>query len=132
MEYFAENGAGEVCIRGDNIMIGYYKNKEKTAEAIDKEGWLHTGDIGVWDQNGTLIIIDRKKHIYKLSQGEYIAPEKIELNYAKHPLISQIFISGNSLQSYNVAIIVPEENYFFKKFKKSTLSDAIHGNSHDL
>jgi len=117
MGYQSRDGVGEVCIRGDNIMIGYYKNKEKTEETIDKDGWLHTGDIGRWNSNGTLKIIDRKKHIYKLSQGEYIAPEKIENNYSKHPLISQIFIWGSSFESYNVAVIVPERDEFQKTFK---------------
>ena len=68
MEYDAKHGYGEVCIRGDNIMQGYFKEEEKTKETIDEDGWLHTGDIGMWLPNGTLKVIDRKKHIYKLSQ----------------------------------------------------------------
>ncbi len=58
----------QVCFKGTNVFKGYYKNPEKTEEAIDTDGWLHSGDIGRWLPNGTLKIIDRKKHIFKLSQ----------------------------------------------------------------
>ena len=69
---------GEICFRGNNCFREYYKEPAKTAEAIDKAGWVHSGDVGMWNENGNLVIIDRKKHIFKLAQGEYIAPEKIE------------------------------------------------------
>ncbi|KAK2820668.1 hypothetical protein Q5P01_023627 [Channa striata] len=108
MNYFASNGEGEICIKGTNVFKGYLKDPEKTAEALDKDGWLHTGDIGKWLPTGVLKIIDRKKNIFKLAQGEYIAPEKIENVYVRSGPVAQVFVHGDSLQSSLVAIVVPD------------------------
>jgi long-chain acyl-CoA synthetase len=82
MSYLHTNNPpqGEVCFWGPSIMKGYFKNPEKTAETIIN-GWLHSGDVGQVQPNGSLKIIDRAKNIFKLSQGEYIAPEKLENTY---------------------------------------------------
>ncbi|XP_077596523.1 long-chain-fatty-acid--CoA ligase 6 [Stigmatopora nigra] len=106
--YFAAKGEGEVCVKGTNVFKGYLKDPERTAETLDPDGWLHTGDIGKWLPNGTLKIVDRKKHIFKLAQGEYISPEKIENIYIRSEPVAQLYVHGDSLQSCLVGIVVPD------------------------
>nr|VZI37502.1 unnamed protein product [Spirometra erinaceieuropaei] len=101
---------GEICVRGRSCINGYFKSPEKTAELIDKDGWLHTGDIGVWTSR-SLKIVDRCKHIFKLSQGEYVAPEKVEMVYRESPYVAQVFVDGDTTNSFPVAIVVPEQEH---------------------
>lgn len=104
-------GRGEICFRGPNVFSGYYDMPEKTSETIDEEGWCHTGDIGVWLLDGNLKIVDRKKNIFKLSQGEYVAAEKIENIVGRSSFVAMSFVYGDSLQSKLVAIVVPDQEY---------------------
>ncbi|KAH8865694.1 Long-chain-fatty-acid--CoA ligase 5 [Schistosoma japonicum] len=98
---------GEICVRGKRCTKGYYKNAQDTAELIDSDGWLHTGDIGEWTLEGSLTMVDRIKSYFKLAHGEYVAPEKLEAIYQSSSLISQILIDGNPKYSYPIGIIVP-------------------------
>jgi len=106
--------------RGANVFAGYYKNEEATKETIEEGGWLATGDIGRFNPNGTLSIIDRKKNIFKLSQGEYIAAERVETIYGKSVAVGQIWVYGNSFKSFVVAVIVPAVE--FSKLKAVELN----------
>lgn len=97
---------GEVCVRGDNVISGYYKNEEKTAETIDSEGWLMSGDIAmVLPGSNALKIVDRKKNIFKLSIGEYVAPDKLEQVFKLSRALADIFVYGDSLKGCLVAVV---------------------------
>lgn len=97
---------GEILARGPNIMKGYYKNKKET-DATIKDGWLYTGDIGVFDTDGFLLITDRKKHLFKTSAGKYIAPTPIENTFLGSKYIDQFILIGDS-RMFLSALIVPD------------------------
>jgi len=125
MQYYAKDDVGELCIKGSNVFKGYYKDEEKTREAIDSEGWLHTGDIAKWTPTGQIQIIDRKKHMFKLAQGEYVAPERIENIFIQSRFVAQVFVYGNGYKSYTVAVIVPDEEILVKYAREKNISGDI-------
>jgi long-chain acyl-CoA synthetase len=96
---------GEVLVRGPLVMRGYYKDPERTAEALDADGWMHTGDIGVLDADGFLKITDRKKELIITSGGKNISPALIEYELQRHPLIGQACAIGDR-RNYVTALIV--------------------------
>lgn len=98
---------GELLIRGKNVMKGYYNKPEETAKVIDEEGFYHTGDIGYQDRDGHFFITDRKKDLFKLSNGKYIAPQQIESLLKQSPLISQPVVVGSGRKQVG-ALVVPD------------------------
>uniref|UniRef100_M1AI81 Long-chain-fatty-acid CoA ligase n=1 Tax=Solanum tuberosum TaxID=4113 RepID=M1AI81_SOLTU len=104
----ADPPRGEICVRGRTTFAGYYKNPELTKEAI-KDGWFHTGDIGEMMPNGVVKVIDRKKNVIKLSQGEYVALEYLEKVYGIAPIVEDIWVYGDSFKSMLVAVVAPHE-----------------------
>lgn len=123
---FKDNdNCGEILLRGPSIFSGYFLDKEKTLEVLDSEGWLHTGDIGKLNCDLSLSIIDRVRNVFKLSNGEYVAPEKIENCLINNLYVSQIYIYGDSSKDYIVAIIVPNIENCMEYLK-------LHYNENDL
>ncbi|PVU98661.1 hypothetical protein BB559_001360 [Furculomyces boomerangus] len=119
---------GEVCMRGKNIFGGYLKDPEKTKEALIGDGWIASGDVAQINLDGTISIIDRKKSIFKMAQGVYISPEKIENVLIKHPLILQAFVTGQSVKEYLVGVIVPDPETFIPWAKK-LIQSQTHTNT---
>lgn len=100
---------GEILAKGPNIMLGYYKSPEKTVEVIDNDGWFHTGDIGELE-DGYLKITDRKKEMFKLSTGKYVAPQVVENIFKESPMIDQLIVVGET-EKFVAAIISPDFEY---------------------
>lgn len=107
---------GEILVKGPNVMMGYYNQPEKTDEAIDKEGWFHTGDIGQIEDGKFLRITDRKKEIFKTSGGKYIIPQMMENKFKESRFIEQIMVIGEG-QKHPAALIVPQFD-FVKEWAK--------------
>lgn len=101
---------GEILAKGPNLMMGYYKEPDLTNEVIDKDGWFHTGDVGMLDEGKYLKITDRKKEIFKLSGGKYIAPQMIENKLKESVLIEQAIVIGNH-EKFASALISPSFVY---------------------
>ncbi|KAI3792612.1 hypothetical protein L2E82_06495 [Cichorium intybus] len=100
---------GEICIRGDTLFLGYHKRDDLTKEVLI-DGWFHTGDIGEWQADGSMKVIDRKKNIFKLSQGEYVAVENLENVYGLVSAVDEIWVYGNSFESFLVAVVIPNKH----------------------
>ncbi len=98
---------GEILIRGANVMRGYLNNPEETAKVIDDEGFYHTGDIGYTDEDGHFFITDRKKDLFKLSNGKYVAPQQVEALLKQSSLVAQAVAVGSGRKQVG-ALIVPD------------------------
>ncbi len=111
---------GEICVKGPSVMIGYYKRPDLTAETVI-DGWLHTGDIGVFEDEKFLKITDRKKELFKTSGGKYVAPQPIENKMKESPFVEQIMVVGAE-QKFVGALIVPSISNLKEWMKKNGLT----------
>lgn len=124
--YYAKNKPpqGEIWLRGASVIDSYYENEKETQEAITSDGWFKTGDIGEWDKNGHLRLIDRKKNLVKTLNGEYIALEKLESIYRAATIVANICVYAATDKLKPVAIIVPAE----PALKKLAKENGVEGN----
>jgi long-chain acyl-CoA synthetase len=110
---------GEILCKGPNVTPGYYKDPELTKQTFDKDGWFHTGDIGHIEEGKFLMVTDRKKEIFKLSNGKFIAPQIIENIFKESTIIDQIMVIGEH-EKFASALISPDFKYF-EDWKKSNI-----------
>jgi len=103
------NPQGEIWIKGASVMDAYYQNEEETKASFSPDGWFKTGDIGEWDHNGHLKMVDRKKNLIKTLNGEYIALEKLESVYRAAAVVANICVYADQQKTKPIAIIVPAE-----------------------
>lgn len=115
-------GTNEICTRSDWNMIGYYNEPQMTAETMDSDGWIHTGDVGELDDESYLKITGRVKEMYKTSKGEYVAPAQIEVGFANNTFIEQICVAGNNLPQ-PIALVVLSD--FAKAAEKQKVSESL-------
>lgn len=117
--------AGEILIGGPCLCSGYFKDEEATRNLFydDQHTWIRTGDVAKWHSNGHLVIVDRLRSIFKLSQGEYVAAEYLTQIYSSADIISQIFVYGDSSRSVLVGIVLPEKSEVAKYLGKESLSE---------
>lgn len=117
-------GDGEILCKGPNVMIGYFNDPEMTKSAFDEDGWFHTGDVGHMEEGKFLMVTDRKKEIFKLSNGKFVAPQLIENLFKESLLIDQVMVVGEH-EKFASAIISPNFRYFddWRK-EKRILSDS--------
>ena len=127
---------GELFVKTPDLIPGYYKRPEVTAELFDAEGWYHTGDVMAEIGPDQLVYVDRRNNVLKLSQGEFVTVSKLEAAYGGHPSVRQIFVYGNSARSYLLAVIVPTEDALESvggdvAAVKPPLSDALQSIARD-
>jgi len=102
---------GELLIKSDRFMVGYYKRPELTAEKVDADGFYHTGDVMMELAPDHIVFVDRCNNVIKLSQGEFVAISKLEALYMHHPAIRQIYVYGTSERAFLLAVVVPNEDF---------------------
>lgn len=115
---------GEILIRGPSITKGYFKRPDVDEEVFVDDGWFKTGDVGQWNEDGTLSIIDRLKNLVKLQGGEYIALERLESQYKSCPLVANICVIANNNAKQPAAVVVPNENHLKQLFKAKNVGNA--------
>ncbi|CAL8102529.1 unnamed protein product [Calicophoron daubneyi] len=121
----ARDAVGEICVKGPVCPESYFHCSEQSETLLDADGWLHTGDLGSWAPNGALKIVGRCKSAFKLAQGEYVSPDRVEAVYQSCHLVAQIYLDGHPLYSFPVAILVPQMNELRKLLERKIVENSL-------
>lgn len=122
---------GEILAKGDNVFVGYHRDPQATADLFDEEGWLHTGDLGRFNERGFLQIVGRKKDILVTAGGKNIPPENIEMRFREDPLVAHVVVFGDG-QKFLTAIVDIDESQAHKRLSQAGLGEAEAPRSHPL
>jgi long-chain acyl-CoA synthetase len=122
---------GEIMVRGENVMHGYWRNPEETARVLSEDGWLATGDVGHLDDRGRIVITDRKKDLIVLDKGDNVSPQRVEGMLTLQPEIAQAMVYGDR-RPYLVALLVPEAEFAGAPDLQQRLSRAVDRVNADL
>ncbi|KAF1758458.1 hypothetical protein GCK72_014916 [Caenorhabditis remanei] len=109
--YYVNKNGGEILVKGYNVTSGYYKNPDATTSSFTEDGYLKTGDIGRFTPEGSLQIIDRRKNVFKLPQGKFVAPDLTETLYTSSRFVQQIYVHGDLQKPWLVAVVVPDPEH---------------------
>ncbi|KAL2150683.1 hypothetical protein VTH82DRAFT_7246 [Thermothelomyces myriococcoides] len=121
---------GEILIRGPPVLREYFENPDETAKAVTADGWFRTGDIGEFDRDGHLAVIDRVKNLVKLQGGEYIALEKLEAVYRGVPYVQNIMVHGDASSPRPIALVLPDERVLKRKAAELGVpEDSVHNSA---
>ncbi|TPP67138.1 Long-chain-fatty-acid--CoA ligase 5 [Fasciola gigantica] len=121
--FVKRDGLGEICVTGEACTKGYYRDEANTNELFEPGGFLSTGDIGTWTKEGAVKLIDRRKSFFKLVQREYVTPNKVEDLYSSSVLANNVFVDGDSRETFVVAAVEPN----FTELRKFLISQAVIG-----
>jgi long-chain acyl-CoA synthetase len=127
MDKDPETGIGEICVKGENVMVGYYKNQEATDNMIDKDGWLHTGDLGYLDENNNVFIRGRSKSMILGASGQNIYPEEIEAKLNNMPFVMESLVIESNGRLF--ALVYPDyEAVDLEKLDQTQLEKVMEEN----
>lgn len=124
LEEYDDPLCGEICMGGQCLCSGYLYDEEQTRKLFmdEEHRWIRTGDVGKWDSDGYLMVVDRIRSIFKLSQGEYVAAELLTQTFEAAPIVGQIFIYGDSSRNCLVAVCVPDKSQVAKFLNKASIT----------
>ncbi|KAF5399329.1 Long-chain acyl-CoA synthetase [Paragonimus heterotremus] len=124
------DGMGEICAKGQACTKGYYQDAINTKKLLESNGFIRTGDIGVWTEEGALKVVDRRKSFFKLAQGEFVTPKKVEELYASSQLVSNVFVDGDTHQTFVVAVVEPNFTELRKRLDRRSNGALSNGSVH--